>query len=336
MTTSSIRPVRWFPPPAPARARQETSDIPLPELRVFDIPGEGPEDVLVDPHDGTVLTGVADGRILRVSPSDGTVTPVADTQGRPLGLEWMADGRLLVCDARRGLLAVDPSDGQVETLVTDAGGQPITFCNNAAVTSDGSIWFSDSSARFGIDDWKADILEHGGTGRLLRRTPDGTVDVVADGLQFPNGVATAGSPARILVAESGSYSVSAVRPEGRPPEVTPLLTNLPGFPDNMATGTDGLLWIAMASPRNPLVDRLAALPGALRRIVWALPDAVQPHPAGDVWVVALEPQTGRVVHDLQGTHPAFGMATGVREHHGTVWVGSLTSTTIACFDLPGR
>jgi hypothetical protein len=116
----------------------------------------------------------------------------------------------------------------------------------------------------------------------------------------------------------------------------PLLTNLPGFPDNIATGTDGLVWVAIASPRNALVDRLASMPGTLRRIVWALPDAVRPQPADDVWVVAIEPQTGLVAHDLQGNHPSFGMATGVREHHGTVWMGSLTGSTIACFDVPNR
>ncbi len=336
MAKPSIRPVRWFPPPAPARARQTASDTPLPELRVFDLPGEGPEDVLVDPSDGTVLTGLADGRVLRVAPDDGTVTQVADTRGRPLGLEWLGDGRLLVCDARRGLLAVDLADGDVETLVTKAGGREVTFCNNAAVAADGSIWFSDSSLRFGIDDWKADILEHGGTGRLLRRAPDSSVDVVVDGLQFPNGVALAGSPQRMLLAESGSYSVSAVLPADGPVEAVPLLTNLPAFPDNMATGTDGLVWVALASPRNPVVDRLASLPGTLRRVVWALPETLQPQPADQVWVVAIEPATGQVVHDFQGTHPAFGMTTGVREHHGTVWLGSLTGTTIACFDLPAR
>ena len=54
-----------------------------------------------------------------------------------------------------------------------------------------------------------------------------------------------------LIAETGAYSVSSVRPEDGPPETVPLLTNLPGFPDNMATGTDGLVWVALASPRNP-------------------------------------------------------------------------------------
>ena len=318
------------------RARRDTSEVPLPDLRVFDVDGEGPEDVLVDAGDGSVLTGVADGRVLRLRPEDGTVTVVADTCGRPLGLEWLPDGRLLVCDADRGLLAVDPDTGSIEVLVTQAGGRRVGFCNNAAVSEDGTIWFSDSSTRFGIDDWKADILEHSGTGRLLRRDPNGAVEVVGEGLQFPNGVALAGTPPRVLVAQSGSYALSTCTTRPEPQAPTALLTNLPGFPDNIATGTDGLVWVALASPRNPVVDRLAPLPGQVRQLVWALPDAVQPQPASQVWVVAVDSHSGRVMHDLQGTHPEFGMTTGVREHRGTVWLGSLVGTTIACLDTPSR
>jgi hypothetical protein len=96
------------------------------------------------------------------------------------------------------------------------------------------------------------------------------------------------------------------------------------------------VWVALASPRNPVVDRLAPLPGLVRQLVWALPDAVQPQPASQVWVVAVDPHSGHVVHDLQGTDRRFGMTTGVREHHGTVWLGSILGTTIACFDTPGR
>ena len=109
MAPPSIRPVRWYPPKAPARARRSTSAVPLPPLHVFEIGGEGPEDVLVDPVDGSVLTGVVDGRVLRLQPSDGTVTEVADTGGRPMGLEWLPDGRLLVCDADRGLRRLQPA-----------------------------------------------------------------------------------------------------------------------------------------------------------------------------------------------------------------------------------
>lgn len=328
MRPPRISPVRWQPPKAPARARRKTSRVPLPPVTVYELGTEGPEDVLIDPTDGSVLTGVMDGRILRLHPSDGRVEQVAEPGGRPLGLEWLPDGRLLACVANRGLLAIQLADGQVEVLADAAAGQPIRFCNNAAVDDDGTIWFSDSSARFGIEWWRADILEHGGTGRLLRRDPDGTVEVVAEGLDFPNGVTRADE--RVYLASTGSYDLQSVDAEGTR---TTVLGNLPGFPDNLAMGTDGLIWMALASPRNPAVDLLAPLPGVLRQLVWALPEAVQPKPDPQIWVVAIDPDSGLVVHDLQGSHPDFGVTTGVREHHGTVWLGSLVGTTLACFEL---
>lgn len=329
-----IYPVRWSPPPAPDRARRATSEVPLPPLRVFDVGGEGPEDVLVDPADGSVLTGVADGRVLRLRPEDGAVGVVAETGGRPLGLEWLPDGRLLVCDARRGLLAADPDDGAVEVLATEADGRPVGLCNNAAVASDGTTWVSDSSTRFGLDHVQADLLEHSGSGRLIRRDPHGAVEVVAEGLQFPNGVALAVDESRVIVAESGKYALSTCRPDPGAQEPAPLLTNLPGVPDNIATGDDGLVWVALAGPRNPAADRLAPLPGILRRLVWALPQSMRPPPPSQVWVLAVDPVSGRVVHDLQGTHPEFGVTTGVREHDGMVWLGSIQGTTVACFPVP--
>src|SRR5437870_1705149 len=129
MPRPGIRPVVWRPPRAPARARSRSGPVPWPPLRLIDVGGTGPEDVLVDPA-GLVVTGVADGRLLRVRPETGLVEGIADTGGRPLGIELLPDGRLLVCDARRGLLAVDPDTGSVATLVDRVAGAPMLFCNN--------------------------------------------------------------------------------------------------------------------------------------------------------------------------------------------------------------
>jgi hypothetical protein len=100
-----------------------------------------------------------------------------------------------------------------------------------------------------------------------------------------------------------------------------LVDNLPGFPDNIARGTDGLIWIAIGSPRNATLDLLAPRPPALRKMLWALPEALLPKPADTVWVQAVD-ERGRLVHDLQTTTPGFSMVTGVREHAVAVWLGS--------------
>src|SRR6266508_4125791 len=251
MRRPSIRPVVWRPPPASPRARARSGAEPLPPLRLIEVGGTGPEDVVVD-HDGWVVTGVADGRLLRIDPRTGLVEPLGSTGGRPLGVELLPDGRLLVCDARRGLLAVAPATGTVEVLVT-----PLSFCNNAAVARDGTVFFSDTSRRFGIDHWRADLLEHSGTGRLLRRDPGGSVDVVLDGLQFANGVALSADEEFVVVAETGAYRLRRVWLHGdRAGRDDLLVDNLPGFPDNLSTGADGLIWVALASPRDLRLDLL--------------------------------------------------------------------------------
>jgi sugar lactone lactonase YvrE len=279
--------------------------------------------VVVD-ADGTIVTGVADGRLLRVHPETGLVDSIADTGGRPLGVELLPDGRLLVCDAKRGLLAVDA--GAVEELTEE----PMTFCNNAAVGADGTVWFTDTSRRFGIDHWRADVIEHSGTGRLLRRDPDGAVEVVLDGLEFANGVALSATGDFVLVAETGAYRIRRVWLRGdRAGHDEVFVDNLPGFPDNLSTGPDGLFWVALASPRDPRLDMLAHRP-AMRRLAWALPQRLLPE-RRTVWVQALD-GSGSVVHDLQGRHPRFHMVTGVRAVDGRIYLGSLTGNAIGILE----
>ncbi|WP_203784425.1 SMP-30/gluconolactonase/LRE family protein, partial [Asanoa ferruginea] len=254
---------------------------------------------------------------------------VGETGGRPLGVEVDADGDLVICDAHRGLLRMSVSSGTT-TVLADG----FRLCDNAAIACDGTIYFSDSSQRYGLEHWRADIMEHTGTGRLLRRSPTGEIDVLLDGLQFANGVALAADESFVAVAETGAYRISRVQltgPEAGRRDI--LVDNLPGFPDNLSTGADGRIWIALATPRNALLDRLHARPPVLRRAVWALPQAFQPAPARTTWVMAVD-ASGSVVADLQTADGGYHMVTGVREHAGHLYLGSLTEPTVAVVPLP--
>jgi sugar lactone lactonase YvrE len=303
--------------------------MPVPRLRP--VGGRGPEDIAID-AEGTVYTGVADGRLLRLSP-DGEVAVVADTGGRPLGIEVDPAGDLVVCDAYRGLLRVDPRRGTVTVLVDRVDGEPMLLCDNAAVASDGSIYFSDSSRRFTLAHWRADLMEHSGTGRLLRWDPSGTVEVLASDLQFANGVALAADESFVAVAETGAYRVSRVWLSGpRAGQRDVLIANLPGFPDNLSTGADGRLWIALPSPRNRLLDWAHARNPKVIQTIWGLPAKMQPPPRHTTWVMAVD-AGGQVVYDLQGQH-GYHMVTGVREHDGILHLGSLVDTSVATVVLP--
>lgn len=310
------------------------------KFTVIPVPGPGAEDVVVGrsgADEGAVFTGTSDGSIFRISPDRHKVDRVAQTGGRPLGLEIADDGRLLVCDAHRGLLWVDVASGAVEAITDQLAGAPMRFCNNAAIASDGTVWFSDSSTRYGIEQWKDDFVQHTRTGRLARLGTDGSVEVVIDGLAFANGVALSADEDFVCVAETGARTVVRRWLTGNRKGMRDLLCqNLPGYPDNIARGSDGLIWVTIASPVDPMVERLQSAPLALRRLVTKVPEALQPKPKQTVRVQAYD-SAGTLVHDIDvrpadhGT--AYHMVTGVREHEGRVWMGSLHEPAVAVYEL---
>ncbi|KOG56313.1 strictosidine synthase [Streptomyces griseoflavus] len=324
---------------------QQTNRIPLPmpPLRTVPLDGRGPEDVVVDAV-GRVLTGVEDGRVLRLDlfpkGSQGAVAGVpraeviARTGGRPLGLEPLPDGGVLVCDARRGLLRVDPSDGTVRTLADTVDGAPLRFCSNATAAADGTVYFSVSSRRYPLEDWLGDILEHSGTGRLVRLRPGGRPEVVLDGLQFANGVALAPDESFVTVAETGSRRLTRLWLTGpRAGQRDVLAGDLPGYPDNMSRGSGGLFWVALAGPRSTSLERLHRGKPALRQAVGSVARHVRPKPGPLTGVLALD-ASGRIVHDLRRRSPDYRMVTSVHEHDGHLVLGSLHERALAVCAFP--
>jgi sugar lactone lactonase YvrE len=252
-------------------------------LTVLPVPGQGAEDVLVD-DEGAVYTGTEDGSVFRVRPDGNHIERVGNTGGRPLGLELLPDGRILVCDARRGLLALDPDDGAVVVLTNLVQGQRMVFC-------------------------------------------------MVEGLAFANGVALASDESFVAVAETAGRSVVRRWLTGpREGETDDLVTDLPGYPDNIARGSDGLIWVTIASPKDPIVERLMRAPMTVRRAAWRLPETLQPRPRRTARVMAFD-NGGSVVHDRVLDASQFHMVTGVREHDGRVWLGSLAEPAVAVFEL---
>lgn len=196
------------------------------------------------------------------------------------------------------------------------------------------MWFTTSTDRFDLGHYEGDLLEHSCTGRLLRRALDGAVTTLLAGLAFANGLVLAPDASHLLFAETGGYRIGRYHLTGpRAGTVEPFVSNLPGFPDNMSLGSDGLLWVAMASTRKAVLDRLLPRPGFLRTAAWNLPAALRPGPAGIAWVMAFDLE-GRVVHDLRSTTAGYGFVTGVAERDGTVVVSSLHEDDLAVVAVP--
>lgn len=322
----------WRPPRDVGLRGPFAPNTLLATLEVIPVPGTGPEDVAVDAA-GQIYTGTSEGYLLRISPDGARIDRIAQTGGRPLGIEVHPEGWLVVCDAHRGLLRVDPDTGAITPLVLAVEGAPMRFTNNCAVAQDGTIYFSDSSRSFGIEHFKADILAHTLSGRLMRRDPDGSVEVLLDDLAFANGVALAEDESFLLVAETGGYRVTRLELTG--PSAgrrSVIIDNLPGMPDNMSTGSNGVFWMALPSTRNRLLDLLLPRPGFLRSAVWALPDRVQPDVTRITWAVGINGD-GDVVRNLQAPGDAYHYVTGVREHEGRLYLGSLVEPGIAVAEL---
>ncbi|QTD96503.1 SMP-30/gluconolactonase/LRE family protein [Streptomyces cyanogenus] len=311
---------------------------PLVPLHHVALGARGPEDVVADPH-GRVLTGVADGRILRVhrlgDPLTARTEVLAETGGRPLGLELLPDGDLLVCDAERGLLRVDTGDGTVRVLADSVAGERLRFCSNAVALSDGSVYFTVSSRRYPLHRWIGDIVEHSGTGRLLRLAPEGgEPEVLLDGLQFANGLAPSADGSFLVIAETGSCRLTRIPLTGPRAGHAEPFADLPGMPDNLwREGPGGPVWAALASPRVPPLDLLHRAPRAVRRGAARAAVRAPYRPSGTVGVVAVDDR-GRTVHHLTRRRSAFRMVTSVCVTGDHLVLGSLWEPGVAVCARP--
>lgn len=198
-----IHPVRWQPPPVDL-----LPDMPAPGVTVVPLPGNGPEDVVVDTA-GRLWTGLDDGRIVRIDADGDNPTVIADTGGRPLGLHVARDGRILICDSHRGLLTLDPASGTLEVLVESVAGRRLKFCSNVTETADGTIYFTESTRDFHFEHFGAPILEARGTGGLFRFGTDGTVTTLLDGLYFANGLTATADGSALVFAETQGRRLSS-------------------------------------------------------------------------------------------------------------------------------
>ncbi|WP_030926727.1 SMP-30/gluconolactonase/LRE family protein [Streptomyces sp. NRRL S-646] len=311
----------------------------LVPLRYVAIGGRGPEDVVADAH-GRVLTGVEDGRILRIDglaePSAARVEVLAETGGRPLGLELLPDDALLVCDAELGLLRVDLGEGIVRILADSVAGERLRFCSNAVALSGGSVCFTVSSRRYPLDQWIGDLVEHTGTGRLLRLAPGSeSPEVLLEGLQFANGLALSADESFLVVAETGARRLTRYWLTGeKTGQSEPFVENLPGMPDNLwRAGPDGPVWVSLAGPRVPPLDLLHRATPAVRSAAARIAVRAPFRPTGSIGALAVDDR-GTIVHHLIRRRSGYRMVTSVCEAAGRLVLGSLWEGGIAVCERP--
>lgn len=348
-----ISPVAWTPPPAPALTGVYQQNNLLSGVeRLSLVPpdtGFAPEDVALD-NQNRIYAGLADGRIIRLQ-ADGTNPQVfSNTQGRPLGLAFDANGNLIVADSIKGLLSI-AADGSVSVLTIGADGLAFGCTNDLDIAADGTIYFTDASSKFPLTNFTADILEHGPNGRLLAYDPrTKNTHTVLSHLAFANGVAVNPDQTFLLVVETGEYRVHRVWLNQGPPKITYVnsptwvggpkygtseifIDNLPGFPDGISSNGRDKFWLALVTPRDQLLDKLLPHP-FLRKAVARLPKFLQPAPKRYSFVLGLD-VNGKVTENLQNGSPdCYAQIANAVERNGSLYFGSIGEGTIGRYRLP--
>jgi sugar lactone lactonase YvrE len=160
----------------------------------------------------------------------GSVTTVPVPGHSPAGLGFRPDGTLLITSTqRRQVLSYD---GETITTVADLSALVPAPLGDMVIDDAGRAYVG-SQARDG--------------GVVVRLDPDGTATVVADDLEFPNGMVLTPDGATLIVAESTGRRLTAfpVTADGGLGPRRTFAEHLAGPPDGLAIDTEGGVWTAL-------------------------------------------------------------------------------------------
>jgi len=326
-----IDPDAYSPPEPPELTGSLEPNALLREAELIGVDLPGPEDVAVDGQ-GRIYCGLEDGTVRRFNPAGGAgrFEIFATTEGgRPLGLDFDADGVLWVADTRLGLLSIDPN-GTVAVRSNEAGGVSAGYANDVDVARGGRVYFSNPTTRFGDSEILLDALEARPHGRLLEHDPGTDVTrVLLDGLYYANGVAVSPDDDYVLVAETFRYRIRRLWLKGpRAGRDEILIDNLPGFPDGVASDGHGTFWVALYALRNPALDRLVHPRPWLKRLVARLPKSMQgrAEPYGLILAIDGDGRVLRSLHDPGGER--ISHVTSVEPVDGALYLGTVKEASI--------
>jgi sugar lactone lactonase YvrE len=319
--------------------------------------GQGPEDVWV--KDGYAYSGLADGQIVRIridgqtttgpapiqpvipggtaQPTGAAIEKVIETGGRPLGLMHDPFGNIVVADAKKGLLAITQA-GQIVVVADRYENRPLIYVNDLDIAKDGTIYFTDSSMRYGHREEALEFLEGRATGRLFSFDPrSGSLQARLSDLAFANGAALGPDEEYVLVTESAAARITRYWLKG--PKIGQkdvFIQDLPGYPDNISFNGRDVFWVALYGPRSKALEDQASSP-FMRKVASRLMSiGLLPAPTTDPYgcVIAINTQ-GQVVATLQDPGGrTIKSITSVNEKDGLLYFGSLETDRIATLPVP--
>ena len=122
--------------------------------------------------------------IHRMSPAGGTPEIVREPSGGTNGMTLDLQGRLLMCEGDHRRISRMEADGTINVVADRWDGKRFHRPNDIVCRSDGSIYITNPSGRVPEEEQE---IEWPGT--LHRIATDGTVDLLAHDIDFPNGIA---------------------------------------------------------------------------------------------------------------------------------------------------
>ncbi|CAL4156078.1 unnamed protein product, partial [Meganyctiphanes norvegica] len=254
------------PPPLPRTGSLAPNNVLDGGRRLFEGKVIGPESVAVR---GTneIFVGVHDGTIQKIYGEDfDQIVQVTQTGekcegpgkenvcGRPLGLRFAPNGRLLVADAYYGILSVDVDTGDKETLVgpnEPIDGKVWRLPNDLDIDNEGNIYWSDSST---VADFCNLLLAaiSDPTGRLIKYNPvTKTNTVLLTDIHLANGVQLSPNQDYVLLSETVRSQVHRYwlkGPKSGQSEI--FIDRLPGGVDNIRPRPCGGYYISLFDTRH--------------------------------------------------------------------------------------
>ncbi|KAG8657132.1 hypothetical protein MANES_03G041400v8 [Manihot esculenta] len=294
---------------------------------------QGPEDVIVD-REGLLYTAVRDGWIKRLHKNGSWENWKRIESDSLLGITISKEGALVVCDAEMGLLKV--SEDGVTVLASHVNGSEIRFADEVIEASDGNLYFSVPSTKFGLHDWYLDVLEARPHGQLLKYDPSlNETSILLDGLCFPNGVALSREEDFLVFCETWKFRCLKFWLKGNKKGKTEIFVeNLPGGPDNINLAPDGSFWIGLL---QLVQDKLGFVHTSIssKYLVASFPKLVKlvngVYGKAMVVNVAADGKITRKFDDADGRVMSF--VTSAFEYEDHLYLGSLNTNFIGKIPL---
>ena len=185
-------------------------------------------------------------RLLRFDETSAAVSVFRQPAGYPNGNTLDLQGRVITCEHGGRQVTRTEHDGTVTVIASHFRGKRLNSPNDAVVTSDGAVWFTDSS--YGIDsDYEGNRAEPEYDGCYVFRADPvtGACEVVADDLVRPTGIAFSPDEGICYLADSRVNHIRAFQASGRSLRGGSVLAvnDAKSF-DGMRVDADGRIWIA--------------------------------------------------------------------------------------------